>query len=103
MPAELFPAVLIGGGSLLWAAIRSRAHWKLIGWGFGIAVAMFLLLIVIPEVTGLADGTTAIGGWQWMLVLGLLMVYALAVAVTGVGGILLVRDLFKPGQWAVRG
>jgi hypothetical protein len=66
MPAELFPAVLVGGGLLLWAGLRSHSHWKLIGWGLGIAVILLFGGQALAEVTGLADGTTEIGGWQWM-------------------------------------
>jgi hypothetical protein len=49
----------------------------------------------LAVVTGLADGSTAIGGWQWMLVLSSLVIYVLAIVDVGVGGILLLRDLFK--------
>jgi len=38
MPAELFPIVLIGGGLLVWSAVRARAYLKLIAWGLGIAL-----------------------------------------------------------------
>ena len=31
MPAELFPAALIGGGLLVWASTRARSHRALIG------------------------------------------------------------------------
>ena len=50
-------------------------------------------------VTGLASGETEPGGWQWVLVLASLAIYSLALAAVGVGGILLLRDLFK-GQGA---
>ena len=95
MPAELSALVLVGGGCLLWAALRSHLHRKLIGWSLGIALALLLGIFVIPEITGLADGSTAPGGWQWVLVLGILAVYIVAVVVIGVGGIQLLRDLFK--------
>jgi hypothetical protein len=32
MPAELFPATLVGGGLLMWAALHSRLRRRLIGW-----------------------------------------------------------------------
>lgn len=102
MPAELFFLVIIGGGLLLWAAVRSCLNWKLFGWTLGIAFALFFGMQALAVVTGLADGSTPIGGWQWVLVLGILAVYTLAVVVIGVGGILLLRDLFKPGQLAAR-
>ena len=97
MPAELFFLVIIGGGLLLWAAVRSRLNWKLFGWTLGIAAALFYGMQAIAVVTGLADGSTPIGGWQWMLVLGVLALYILTVVVIGVGGILLLRGLFKRG------
>ena len=97
MPAELFFLVIIGGGLLLWAAVRSHLNWKLFGWTLGIAAALFFGMQAIAVVTGLADGTTPMGGWQWMLVLGTLVLYILTVVVIAVGGVLLLRDLFKSG------
>ena len=100
MPAELGLFAFGGGILLLVAALRARLHRKLIGWGLGVALVMMAGIMVIPVLTGLADGSTPMGGWEWMLVLGILAVYTLAVVVIGVGGILLLRDLFKPGQLA---
>lgn len=100
MPAELGLFAFGGGILLLAAALRARAHRKLIGWGLGIALVMMVSVMVVPMVTGLADGTTPIGGWEWMLMLGILAAYTLAVIAVGVGGVLLLRDLFKPGQLA---
>ena len=48
MPAELFPLVLVGGGLLLWAALRQRRFRGLIGWGLGSAV---ILLVGSQELT----------------------------------------------------
>jgi hypothetical protein len=98
MPAELGLFAFGGGILLLVAAIRARSYWKLIGWGLGIALITIVGGQALAVVTGLADGTTEMGGWQWILVLGSLIVYTLAVVAVGVGGILLVRDLFKRGQ-----
>lgn len=98
MPAELGLFAFGGGILLLIAAIQMRSYVKLIGWGLGIALVMIVGGQALAEITGLADGSTAIGGWQWMLVLGSLVIYTVAVIVIGVGGILLWRDLFKPGQ-----
>jgi hypothetical protein len=102
MPAELGLFAFGGGILLLVAAIRTRSHVKLIAWGLGMALVMMIGIMVIPVLTGLADGTTPIGGWEWMLMLGILAVYTLAVVAIGVGGILLLRDLFKPGRLAAR-
>ena len=97
MPAELFPLALVGGGLLLWAALRRRGRRGLIGWSLGSAVILLVGLQELAEVTGLASGRTAPGGWQSALVTAGLIGYILAVVVTGVGGALLLRDLFKPG------
>lgn len=56
IPAELFPTVLIGGGLLLWAAFRARSQKKMIGWGLGIAVGLFVAGLVLSVVSGLASG-----------------------------------------------
>ena len=96
MPAELGLFAFGGGILLLVAAIRARSHWKLIGWGLGIALITIVGGQALAAVTGLADGSTAPDGWQWALVLGALILYILAVIEIGIGGILLLRDMFKP-------
>lgn len=98
MPAELFPIALMGGGLLLWGALRARKQRKLIGWGLAIAVGLLVGSQVLAVVTGLASGETEPTGWRWALVLGSIIAYALALVGIGVGGILLLRDLFKPAQ-----
>jgi len=37
-------------------------------------------------------------GWPWAVVLTSLVVYSLAIVVTGVGGVLLLSDLFKSAR-----
>ena len=103
MPAELGLFAFGGGILLLVAAIRTHSHMKLIGWGLGIALVMILGGQALAVVTGLADGSTEIGGWQWVLVLGSLILYTLAIVDVGIGGILLLRDLFKPQQLSMQG
>ena len=95
MPAELFPAVLVGGCLLIWAALRARSRRRLIGWGLGIAGSSLVGGQVLAVVTGLASGETEPAGWRWALVLASLVVYSLALVVIGVGGLLLLRDLSK--------
>jgi len=95
MPAELFPFALAGGGLLLWAALRTRSHRNFIGWGLGIATGSLVGGQWLAVVTGLASGETERGGWQWILVLASLAIYVLALVAMGVGGILLLRNLFK--------
>ncbi len=95
MPAELFPAALVGGGALLWAALRARSRRGLIAWGLGVAIAFLIGSQVLAVVTGLASGEREPDGWWRVLVLGSIVVYALAVVVVGVGGGLLLGDLFR--------
>jgi hypothetical protein len=94
MPAELFPIVLAGSLALLWAAIRARSRRKLIGWAFGIGVGMLIGGQLIATLTGLASGDAEPSGWQWALVVASLAVYCLSIIAMGVGGLLLLRDLF---------
>jgi hypothetical protein len=103
MPAELGLFAFGGGILLLVAAIRAHSHIKLISWGLGIAFVMAVGGQALAVVTGLADGSTEIGGWQWMLVLSSLILYTLAIVEVGIGGILLLRDLFKPQQLSMQG
>jgi len=96
MPAELFPAALVGGGLLMWAALRARSRRGIIGWGLGTAVGLLVGGQALAVATGLASGDTEPAGWHWALVLASLGVYSLALVVIGAGGVLLVRDLCKP-------
>lgn len=98
MPAELGFFAFGGGILLLVAAIRAHSHMKLIGWGLGIAFVMIIGGQALAVVTGLASGAAEPAGWQWTLVLSSLVLYTLAIIGIGVGGIWLLRDLFKPQQ-----
>jgi hypothetical protein len=98
MPAELFPAALVGGGLLLWAALRARSRRGLIGWSLGIAIGLLVGGQMLAVVTGLASGRTEATGWWWAPVLASIVVYTLALAAIGVGGILLLRDLSRLSQ-----
>ncbi len=90
------PAAEDSDGSSEWPARKtSRVSQRLIIWSLGAAVLLLTLIMVLPEVTGLADGRIEPTGWQWALVLGMLVGYILAVIALGVGGALLLRDLFK--------
>ncbi len=95
MPAELFPLALIGGGLLLWAALRARSRQGLVGWGLGVAAALLVAGQILAVVTGLASGNAEPGGWTWAVVIGSLVVYTLAVIEMGVAGTLLLGDLFR--------
>jgi hypothetical protein len=95
IPAELFPVFLGGGLLLLWAAIRAKRYRLWIGAGLGAVGVLIVTGQAIALLTGLATGETERGGWQWALVLGAVILYDLVVIVVGVGGILLIRLLFR--------
>jgi hypothetical protein len=75
-----------------------RARRRLIAWALGAAVVLLVASQGLAVLTGLADGSTPTGGWQWALVLGMLIGFILAVIVLGIGGIMLLRALFKPAR-----
>jgi hypothetical protein len=56
----------------------------------------------LAVITGLASGASEPVGWRWALVLGSLVIYSLAIVGVGIGGILLLRDLFKPQQLSMQ-
>ncbi|MBN1373377.1 MAG: hypothetical protein JW987_15680 [Anaerolineaceae bacterium] len=93
MPAELGLLALGGGGALLWAALRAKLRVKWIAWAIGTAVFLLFASQGLAVITGLADGSTAIGGWEWAIVLGMLIGYIIALIALAIGGIYLIRDL----------
>jgi hypothetical protein len=96
MPAELFGSVLLGGVLLFWASRRAGSRRKLVGWGLVAAVVLLAGAQGAAVATGLAHGDTEPSGWPWWLVLSALWGYSIAVLVTAVAGLLLLRDLRKP-------
>ena len=87
MPAELGILAFVGGALLLWGAIRAKSRQGIIAWGLGIAAGSIAVLMAFGDVEP--------GSLRWAIVVGLLITYSLAIVVTGVGGVLLWRDLFK--------
>ncbi len=98
LPAELFPLALVGGISLILVARRARLRWRLVGWGLGIAVVSLGAGQVLAVVTGLASGEAQAAGWPLAAVNFTLYIYILMLLVTGVGGMMLLRELFKSPQ-----
>jgi hypothetical protein len=102
MPAELFLVALAGGGLLILATYRACSHQRIIGWAFGIAVFLLVGGQIFAVVTGLASGRIEPAGWRWALVLASLGGYSLALSAMGIGGLLLIRQLFKPRTLTTR-
>ena len=86
MPVELGILVFIGGATLIWGAMRTGYRRGIIFWGFGLAAASIAVLMVLGDVVP--------GSLEWVIAIGLLITYALAIMIMGVGGILLWKDLF---------
>ncbi len=103
MPAELFPVVLVGAGLLIWAAVRARSRRLLILGGFGAAVALLFGAQTLAVVTGLADGAMEPTGIWWALVVAIFALYIVALIAVGVGGALLLRDVFGKGRQPAAG
>jgi hypothetical protein len=102
MPGELFPVVLAGAALLIWAAFRMRSYRKLIIWILAIAIAALLGSQGLAVATGLASGARAAEGLWFVLVIGIFILFDLAVIALGVVGILLARRAFeKPAPKAV--
>jgi hypothetical protein len=98
MPAELFPVALAGGGLLVWAAFRARSRQRLISWGLGLAAGLLVGGQALAVVTGLASGETSPESAWLTVVFASLAIYTAAVVLMGVGGGLLLRDLFTPNS-----
>ena len=97
MPAELFPFAFVGGGLLMWAALRAHSRRELIAWGLAVAVGLLIAGQVLATVTGLASGETEPTGWWWALVVASLVLYTCTLVEIGTAGVLLVRDVFGRG------
>ena len=95
MPMELFLFTLAGSGLLLWATLRAHSRVKFIIWGIGVAVIMFFGVQWFAEVTGMASGETKPTGWMWGIVIAALIAYVMGNLLIGIGGALLISDLFK--------
>jgi hypothetical protein len=52
----------------------------------------------LAVVTGMASGETVPAGWLLAVVLGMIAGYDLALVVVGVGGVLLLRDLWTASE-----
>jgi hypothetical protein len=98
MPAELYLFALAGGVLLIWAAWRADAQRKIIFWSLGIAAAALAGAALLATVTGLTTSPAEPGGVWWLLTALLLAVYSLALVIAGVGGVLLLLNLFRPAS-----
>lgn len=96
LPAEMFPLVFLGGGLLLWAALRARMYVRLIAWALGAAFVILFGGQALAVITGIASGATEMTTGRWVLLGVTIGLYTLAVIALGVFGIRLTRRLFPP-------
>lgn len=93
MPAELFFVYAVGAVFLAVAALRTRRRLgRLTSW---ILAALVGLVGAqgLAVLTGVASGAEPAAGWRLALVLSMLALYTVAVVMTGVEGVRLVREL----------
>ena len=95
MPAEVFPVALAGGVLLLIAAFRMHSRRGLIGGALALAIFMLFSFQALAMALGLDSGEHPPEGWRFAVVIAGVVIYILALAAVGVGGILLLRELFK--------
>ena len=95
MPAELFPIAIVGAVMLLWAAFRARTKRTWIAVGTAFAALSLASSQMLAVATGMASGAAPATGIWFILCVLLLVVYTIALVALGLGGILLVRELYK--------
>jgi hypothetical protein len=97
IPAELFPIVFVGSLLLCLVSIRTKIQRTLIGWGFLAAIIMLFGSQGLAVITGVASGGVDTASWWEAIVLSGIILFDLALLMVGVGGVLLIRRLFKSG------
>lgn len=95
LPGELFFLVLAAALMLLWSAWRAHKLRAPIGWTLAAALVLLFGSQGIAVLTGLASGEHGPSGWPFIVVMGMLIAYDLAVLALAVEGILLVRELYR--------
>jgi hypothetical protein len=94
IPAEVFPAVLIGGLLLIWAALRAKTLRKLIIWSFALLFVFLAASQCVAIISGMASGKIDAEGLPMTIALALIILYDLATVELGVAGIVLISRLF---------
>jgi hypothetical protein len=96
MPAELFPAVLVGGALLLWAAVRARNAVAATASSLAVAAASLVLAQLVAVTTGVASGAAPPEGLRlWVVVAGL-VTYTFAALALALAGTSLLVTIARP-------
>jgi hypothetical protein len=98
IPGELVAVVFAGATGLLGAAVLARQFRWASAVGLVLIVALFALIGLTADSTGLASGEARAEGWPLGLVASMYSLYVLAVLADTVVGALLCRRLFTIGS-----
>ena len=95
MPAELLPLVLIGAALLTWAALRAKMFRRWIILSIVIGLLLLGIGLTYATVTGMADGSVNPTTGMKVFAYGCVMLFDVGVLLTGIGGVLLLRRLYR--------
>ncbi|HOO74210.1 MAG TPA: hypothetical protein PLS66_02875, partial [Tepiditoga sp.] len=95
MPAELFPAALIGSIIISYVSAVSKLYLKSSVINFIILILSFFGINFAAVITGLASGDYPPEGYRFVIVIFLLIIYILSVISEGVLSILIILKLKK--------
>ena len=83
---DMFPVVVLGGGVLLWAALRARSHRKVLGLSLAAPVGSIVFGVVWSQ-------PVPTGVWVLLVTMALIVLYWIGLLIAAVSGISLVRSL----------
>ena len=98
MPAELFPAGLVGALLLLLVAWGTKTKFRLILWIFLLGILLLVGSQAYAVVSGLASGEASFSGLNQAIVLVMLSFFVVCQFSLGVLGIQLFDELRKQGK-----
>jgi len=93
MPAELFPAGLVGALLLLLVAWGTKTKFRIILWIFLLGILLLVGSQAYAVVSGLASGEAPFSGLNQAIVLGMLALFVVCQFVLGVLGIQMFVEL----------
>lgn len=93
MPAELFPAGLVGALLLLLVAWGTKTKFRIILWIFLVGILLLVGSQAYAVVSGLASGEAPFSGLNQAIVLGMLALFVVCQFVLGVLGIQMFVEL----------
>ena len=95
IPGELFPIVFIGSIMISIISWYINYHRKLFSTNILGVFIFFALLIIIPQLTGLASGEAAPTGFLGIIIYTIIAIYDLLVFSEVILGCFLIKEIFK--------